>query len=82
MDVPNPPHPDRPEYVACIARTREDQKGRSVCGRYVVGWAFVGIDHAFNTVEQQDRLLICPECATVARRVLEGGTWNGKAENG
>lgn len=80
----------RPEYVKCVAhphvskhRTRKREDGTlevvkrvtTLCGRTnIMGFMFVGLDHAFCHANEAGRLLICPECSEKARKVLLGGT--------
>jgi len=55
------------------------QRGLSLCGRRLnIQFAFTGLDHAFNTIEQRGRLLACPECVERAVSTLKRGI--GSAE--
>lgn len=53
----------RPEWIKCIATSR----GKSYCGS-VGGWMFVDLSHADATVQNEGRLVPCPNCIAVARR--------------
>ncbi len=42
------------------------------CGRAIPihEWVFLDLDHAFNSLQRKDRLLICPDCAKVLGALL------------
>lgn len=50
----------RADYIFCV--TDEANKGKAWCGRSLIGWNFVDIDHAAMHGRKQGRLLVCPEC--------------------
>ena len=51
---------ERPEYVKCVKHPRDT---KSMCRAQQGGWMFYGIDAAFATRANGDRLLVCPQCA-------------------
>jgi hypothetical protein len=70
---------ERPDWVHCIERYREDEKGKSWCGRDVhFEWKFLSAEHAMLSVAHGDRMLACPACVGVLRPMLEAACWDGK----
>lgn len=69
----------RPEYVKCIAQSREDLKGKAWCGRSVAAeWAFTSLDHAALNALAEGRLLACRDCIRMARAALmKVSAWEG-----
>lgn len=44
----------------------------SLCGEPISGfWHFQGVGHAFSTRQREGRLMVCPGCLSVIKRVFE-----------
>lgn len=44
----------------------------ALCGAPISGlWHFQSVSHAFLTRQQEGRLMICPECLEIIKRVFE-----------
>lgn len=60
-----------PDYVKCIAHTREEKLGESWCGRALSNeWHFTSIEHAIYNALDGGRLVACPACIEAVRRAL------------
>lgn len=48
------------------------EKFQSYCGESIVNtFAFVDIDHAFNTVKNEGRIKPCPKCVRIITKTLK-----------
>lgn len=57
------------EYHRHIAHTHEDNKGKSICGEWLVGWHYLDVDHAFLSAPR-DSIQPCPKCAAAVIKVF------------
>lgn len=63
---------ERPEYVKCIYRATSGNE--AWCGKRVVGFTFLDIDHAAEHGKKEGRLLACPECVAAVTKALNPWT--------
>jgi hypothetical protein len=62
----------RPEYITCIQDTREDNLGKTLCGKNIDAFefTFTGLDHWFNNRLAAGRLTGCQCCLYMVKRCL------------
>lgn len=66
-----------PEWGVHIRHTHAELPGKGWCGAYIVGFAFVSLDHAAYNNLNGDRLVPCKSCvraAVYALRLFMVGT--------
>lgn len=63
----------RPDYIVCVLTgyASGPEAKRTWCDKVDMGYTFLDASHAALARRNQERLLVCPECAKAISKVLK-----------